>query len=133
MAEVDHLGIAVHDLASALSRWERVLGSAASPPEEIASQKVRVAFLEVGSTHLEFLEPTDPAGPVGRFLESRGEGLHHVAFLVPSVDQKLAELIAQGSRTIDQSSRPGARGRRVGFAHPSAFGGVLVEFVERGR
>ncbi len=131
--EVDHLGIAVHDLASALARWERTLGSAASPPEEVPSQRVRVAFLEVGETHLEFLEPTDPASPIGRFLESRGEGLHHVAFLVPSVDRKLAEVSAEGGRLIDSVSRPGARGRRVGFVHPSAFGGVLVEFVERGQ
>jgi methylmalonyl-CoA epimerase len=131
--EVDHVGIAVRNLAESLPRWEHTLGSAASPPEEVASQKVRVAFLEAGETHLEFLEPTEEGSGVARFLASRGEGMHHLAFRVASVDQKLAELIALGSRVIDQASRPGARGRRVGFAHPSAFGGVLVEFVERGR
>lgn len=131
--EVDHLGIAVKDLASAVPNWERMIGGAASPPEEVATQKVRVAFLEVGSTHLEFLQPTDPGSAVARFLESRGEGIHHVAFLVPSVDRKLAEVAAAGGRLIDSASRPGARGRRVGFVHPSAFGGVLVEFVEHGR
>lgn len=131
--ELDHLGIAVHDLASALPRWERTVGGTGSPPEVVAAQRVRVSFLEVGSTHLELLEPTDPAGPVGKFLEARGEGMHHVAFLVPSVDRALADLAAQGARLVDQTSRIGARGRRVGFAHPSAFGGVLVEFVERVR
>ncbi|HEV2317412.1 MAG TPA: methylmalonyl-CoA epimerase [Thermoplasmata archaeon] len=131
--EVDHIGIAVHDLAAALPRWERTLGSAASPPEEVPTQKVRVAFLEAGATHIEFLEPTDPSSAVGRFLESRGEGMHHIAYLVPSVDKMLAQLVAEGARVIDPVSRPGARGRRVGFAHPSAFGGVLVEFVEKGR
>lgn len=129
--EIDHIGIAVRDLAATLGRWERMLGASASPPEAVPTQKVRVAFLEAGTTHLEFLEPTDPAGAVGRFLEGRGEGMHHVAFRVPSVDRKLAELAEQGARLIDTVSRPGARGRRVGFAHPSAFDGVLVEFVER--
>ncbi len=129
--EIDHLGLAVRDLAAVLPSWERLSGSAASPPEEVPSQKVRVAFLEVGETHLEFLEPTDPTSPVARFLAARGEGMHHVAFRVPNVDQKLAELARQGTRLIDSASRPGARGRRVGFAHPSAFAGTLVEFVER--
>ena len=131
--DVDHIGIAVNDLATALPRWERMFGSAASPPEEVATQKVKVAFLEAGATHLEFLQPTDPTSTIARFLESRGEGMHHLAFLVPSVDKMLAQLSADGARIIDSVSRPGARGRRVGFAHPSAFGGVLVEYVERGR
>ena len=128
--EIDHLGIAVTDLAGALPRWERALGGAASPPEELPGQGVRVAFLEVGATHLEFLEPLAPDTPVGRFLAHRGEGLHHLAFRVPSVDRQLAELAGSGVRLIDTVARPGARGRRVGFAHPAGFGGVLVEFVE---
>ncbi|MHB8352156.1 MAG: methylmalonyl-CoA epimerase [Thermoplasmata archaeon] len=129
--EIDHLGIAVKDLAAALSQWERTSGSAASPPEEVPSQKVRVAFLDVGGTHLEFLEPTQPDSPIARFLLSRGEGMHHVAFGVRSVEQKLHELADQGVRLIDTTSRVGARGRRIGFAHPSAFAGTLVEFVEQ--
>lgn len=80
--------------------------------------------------HLELLEPTSPESAVGRFLERRGEGLHHLAFRVPSVDRALGELLARGERVVDRAARPGARGRKVGFAHPSAFGGVLVEFVE---
>lgn len=131
--EIDHLGIAVPDLAGALPRWERIVGGAASPPEEVSTQKVRVSFLEVGATHLEFLEPMGPDSPVAAFLERKGAGLHHLAFHVPNVDQQLARVAAEGGRLVDQVSRPGARGRRVGFAHPSAFGGVLVEFVERTR
>lgn len=129
--EIDHLGIAVNNLADALSAWERTVGTAASPPEEVPSQKVRVAFLDVGGTHLEFLEPTEPTSPIARFLLARGEGMHHVAFRVRSVDQKLHELADQGVRLIDTTSRVGARGRRVGFVHPSSFSGTLVEFVER--
>jgi methylmalonyl-CoA/ethylmalonyl-CoA epimerase len=130
---VDHIGIAVKNLTEALPRWEHMLGATASPPERVESQKVQVAFLEAGGTHLEFLEPTEAESGVGRFLEKRGEGIHHIAFRVASVDHELSELAARGARVIDSVSRPGARGARVGFAHPSAFGGVLVEFVERPR
>ncbi|MCI4341807.1 MAG: methylmalonyl-CoA epimerase [Thermoplasmata archaeon] len=127
---VDHLAIAVHRLSEAVPRWEQQLGAAASPPEEVPSQRVRAVFLDVDNTHLEFLEPTSEDSPIARFLAQRGEGMHHIAFAVPNVDRKLAELARAGVRLIDTVSRPGARGRQVGFCHPSAFGGVLVEFVE---
>jgi methylmalonyl-CoA epimerase len=128
--QLDHVGIAVADLANAVKRWRPILGPPSSEPEEVPSNRVRVTFLEAGEPHLELLEPTDPDSPVARFLASRGEGLHHLAFCVPSVDRALEELVRRGERVVDRTGRPGARGRRVGFAHPSAFGGVLVEFVE---
>jgi methylmalonyl-CoA epimerase len=128
--EVDHLGIAVPELAAALEPYRRVFGLMGSAPEEVAGQRVRVSFVDVGNTQLEFLEPTEPDSPVGRFLTKRGPGLHHVAFRVKSVDAQLASVEAAGGRLIDRVARPGARGHRVGFAHPTAFGGVLVEFVE---
>jgi methylmalonyl-CoA epimerase len=129
--DVDHLGLAVRSLAAATRRWEVLLGTSASAPEGVASQHVRVSFLEAGSIHVELLEATSPDSPVGRFLATRGEGMHHVAFAVPNVTRQLEELAERGERVIDHQGRPGARGRIVGFAHPSAFGGVLVEFVER--
>ena len=129
---VDHLGIAVRSLAEATPAWEATLGVKASPPEEVAAQRVRVSFLEAGPTHLELLEPTSPDSAVARFLTDRGGGLHHVAFAVPSVDDALASVARRGGRLVDRTGRPGARGRRVGFAHPSAHLGVLVEFVEGG-
>ena len=128
--EIDHLGIAVARLDATVPIYEATLGARASPPEEIPSQKVRVRFLAAGSSHLEFLEPTDPESAVGRFLAKRGEGLHHVAFHVSDVTAKLQELGARGLPLIDRTARPGARGRRVGFVGPAAHGGVLVEFVE---
>jgi len=128
--EIDHLGIAVPRLADAIAQWGATLGGPASPPEEIPSQRVRVSFLSVGATHIELLEPTDPGSPIGRFLTDRKGGLHHVAFRVPSVNAALAEQEARGARLIDRVARPGARGRKVGFVHPAAFGGVLVEFVD---
>jgi methylmalonyl-CoA/ethylmalonyl-CoA epimerase len=129
--EIDHLGIAVKSLSATAPQWEKLLGVAASLPEEVASQRVRVSFLAAGSAHVELLEPTHPDSAIGRFLESKGEGMHHIAFSVPSVNDQLATLIRRGERVIDQVGRPGARGRIVGFAHPAAFAGVLVEFVER--
>ncbi|HTT26608.1 MAG TPA: methylmalonyl-CoA epimerase [Thermoplasmata archaeon] len=128
--EIDHLGIAVERLDAALAAFEPVVGGKAPPPEVVESQGVRVAFLAVGGTHLEFLEPVRPDSAVARFLAKRGEGLHHLAFHVPSVADALAGAAARGARLIDVQPRPGARGRRVGFVHPSALNGVLVEFVE---
>jgi len=128
--QLDHVGVAVRDLAEALKRWRTILGPPSNDPEEVPSNRVRVVFLEADGPHIELLEPTDPDSPVARFLASRGEGLHHLAFRVPSVDRALEDLVRRGERVVDRAGRPGARGRRVGFAHPSAFGGVLVEFVE---
>jgi methylmalonyl-CoA epimerase len=127
---IDHIGLAVRSLGSARPRFEALLGVSASAPETVESQRVRVVFLDAGGTHLELLEPTAPDSPIGRFLEQRGEGMHHLALRVPSVDEALGAVRARGGRTVDERSRPGARGRRVGFAHPSAHAGTLVEFVE---
>jgi methylmalonyl-CoA/ethylmalonyl-CoA epimerase len=128
--KLDHVGIAVPNLTAGIEQWRPLVGAPESPPEEVPSNRVRVAFVAVGETHIELLEPLDATSPVARFLESRGPGVHHLAFSVPSVDAALAEVRARGGRVVDEHARPGARGRRVGFAHPSAFGGPLVEFVE---
>ena len=128
--ELEHIGIAVTDLARATERWRTVAGEPDGPPEVVAGQAVRVAFLPAGPIEVELLEPTSPESPVGRFVSKRGEGLHHLAFRVPSVDDALADLLRRGEKVVDRVGRKGARGRTVGFAHPSAFGGVLVEFVE---
>jgi methylmalonyl-CoA epimerase len=124
------VGIAVPDLQAALQRWRPLLGEPDSAPEEVPSNRVRVVFLTAGTTHIELLEPTEPGSPVARFLASRGPGVHHIAFQVANVDRALAEVAEGGGQLVDKAARPGARGRRVGFAHPTAFGGVLVEFVE---
>jgi methylmalonyl-CoA/ethylmalonyl-CoA epimerase len=127
---LDHIGIAVGRLETAVPKWAVVAGAPDGPPETVGSQGVRVAFLRAGEVEVELLEPTSPESPVGRFLAKHGEGLHHLAFRVPSVDRALADLTARGERVVDRVGRPGSRSRRVGFAHPAAFGGVLVEFVE---
>jgi methylmalonyl-CoA/ethylmalonyl-CoA epimerase len=128
--QIDHLGIATRSLSEGVERWRALVGGPFSEPEEVAAQRVRVVFGELAGTHIELLEPTSPDSPIARFVESRGEGIHHVAFRVESVNAELDRLAASGRRLVDDRARPGARGRRVGFAHPSAFGGVLIEFVE---
>lgn len=125
-SRLDHVGIAVRSLAEAIPLYERLERVAASPPEEIPGQGVRAVF--VGTTEL--LEPTAPDTAVGRFLERRGPGLHHVAWRVPDLAAELVRLEAEGVRLVDRAPRPGARGHRVAFLHPSATGGVLVELVE---
>ncbi|MGB6441927.1 MAG: VOC family protein, partial [Thermoplasmata archaeon] len=115
--ELDHVGIAVPDLAAAIEQWRPLVGEPEGPPEDVPSNRVRVAFVSVGGTHIELVAPADPASPVAKFLESRGPGVHHLAFRVPSVDASLADVQRRGGRVVDQHARAGARGRRVGFAH----------------
>ena len=126
----DHVGIVVASVTEALEVWKPFLGTPSSPPEEVPGNDIRVAFLAAGELHVELVEPTSLRSPVSKFLATRGPGMHHIAFAVPDVDAALAGVVARGGRVIDHSARRGARGRLVGFAHPSAFGGVLVEFVE---
>lgn len=127
---LDHVGIAVADLEAALAFLRDVLGLPLEHSEEIPSQQVRAHFLPVGDPRLELLEATAPDSPVARFLGRRGPGLHHVAFRVPDLDAALARLRAHGIRLVDESPRPGAKGSRVAFVHPSACHGVLVELKE---
>lgn len=129
--KIDHLGIAVPSLAEATKAYE-ALGFEVEDTHEVPSEKVRVAFLPVGESRLELLEPTDPASPIARFLEKRS-GLHHVCVLVEDIDAALADLRARGVPLIDTTPRPGAGGSRVAFLHPRAAAGVLVELKEVGR
>lgn len=131
--KIDHVGIAVEAHAKAASVYEDLLGLRLKDTEEVASQKVRTAFYPCADVNLELLEPTDPAGPVGRFLEKRGPGLHHVAFEVDDIEAELERLKAAGVALIDQEPRPGAHGTRIAFLHPKSTHGVLVELVERAK
>lgn len=127
----DHVGIAVRHLSEAVPLWERRLGVRASTPEEVASQKVRVCFLGAGEVQVELLESLDPASAIGKFVERRGEGLHHVAFRVPDLAAQLRELSGAGVRLVDLVPRRGARGHMVAFVHPSSTSGVLTEYLEQ--
>ena len=123
--KIDHLGIAVPSLDAAVRAYV-ALGFAVESTHEVPTEKVRAAFLPVGESRLELLEPTDPSSVIARFLEKRS-GLHHVCVLVPDIEKALADLKSRGVPLIDEVPRPGAGGCRVAFLHPRAAGGVLLE------
>ena len=126
--KIDHLGIAVKSLDEAVAAYA-ALGFAVESTHDVPTEKVRAAFLPVGESRLELLEPTDPSSVIARFLEKR-TGLHHVCVLVEDIEEALLELKARGVETIDQSPRVGAGGCRVAFVHPRSAGGVLLELKE---
>jgi methylmalonyl-CoA/ethylmalonyl-CoA epimerase len=128
--KLDHLGIAVPDLEAAV-RTYRALGFEVESVHEVPTEKVRAAFLPVGESRLELLEPSEPGSVIARFLEKRA-GLHHVCVLVEDIEQALAELKASGATLIDERPRPGAGGSRVAFVHPRSAAGVLLELKEAG-
>ncbi len=127
--KIDHLGIAVPSMREATKAWE-ALGFAVEEVHDVPTEKVKAAFLPIGESHLELLEPTDPSSVIAKFLEKRGAGLHHVCVLVEDIDATLAEMKARGVRLIDEKPRAGAGGCRVAFVHPKATGGVLLELKE---
>lgn len=126
--KLDHLGIAVESLAEAVKAYE-ALGFRVEASHDVPSEKVRTAFLPLGESHLELLEPTDPSSVIAKFLEKR-KGLHHVCVLVDDIDAALRELRARGARVLDESPRSGAGGCRVAFVHPSSAAGVLLELKQ---
>ena len=129
---VDHVGIAVKDLAASLRFYEDILGLKQSRETEVVDeQKVTVAFLPCGDCELELLESTSPDGPIARFIEKNGQGIQHVALRVDDIDAALEELKAKDVRLIDQPPRYGAGGARIAFLHPKTTGGVLLELCER--
>lgn len=125
---IEHIGMAVKDLDAAINYYETVLGLECYAVEEVRDQRVKTAFFRVGDTKIELLQSTDPEGPVGKFIEKRGEGIHHIAFAVPDVNTALEEASAKGVRLIDQNGRKGAEGLNIGFLHPKSTFGVLTEF-----
>jgi methylmalonyl-CoA/ethylmalonyl-CoA epimerase len=131
---VNHIGIAVRSLDAHRAYYEDVLGAVYEGTEEVASQRVRVAFYRLGPisapVRLELLEPTTDDSPVAKFLEKRGEGVHHVAYTVAGIDERLRELGEAGVQRIDEVSRPGAHHMRIAFLHPKSTGGVLTELCE---
>lgn len=128
--DIDHIALATKKLDSSVPFYRDLLGLEYHETEEVPTQKVRAAILKAGETKVEILEPTAPDSPVARFIEKRGEGLHHIAFCVDDLDETLGRLKAAGARLIDEEPRPGVGGTRIAFVHPAAATGVLVELVE---
>jgi methylmalonyl-CoA/ethylmalonyl-CoA epimerase len=130
--KISHIGIAVHSLEASIPFYRDVLGMEFEGTEVVAEQKVKVAFLVVGESRIELLEPTAPDSPVAKFLAKNGEGTHHLAYQVDDLEAALARLKAQGVRLIDETPRRGAHNSRIAFVHPKASGGVLTELCEAG-
>lgn len=131
LSHIEHIGIAVKSLEEAIPFYEQVLGLACYAVEEVNDQKVKTAFFRVGQTKVELLESTDPEGPISRFIEKKGEGIHHIAFAVEDVDSALQEAETRGIQLIDKVARKGAEGLSIGFLHPKSTLGVLMEFCGR--
>ncbi len=129
--QIDHIGIAVKSLDQAGRFYTDVLGLPTQETETVEDQKVTVAFIPVADSEVELLESTEPDGPVARYIESKGEGIQHIAYRVENLDEALAELKEKGVRLIDQEPRKGAGGARIAFIHPKETHGVLVELCER--
>ncbi len=128
---IEHIGIAVKNLEEAINYYENILGLKCYAIEEVTDQKVKTAFFQVGQTKIELLESTDPSGPVSKFIDKKGEGIHHIAFAVENTDEALQEVAEKGVRVIDEKARKGAEGLQIGFLHPKATHGVLTELCSK--
>ncbi|ALV63241.1 Methylmalonyl-CoA epimerase [Thermococcus sp. 2319x1] len=128
--KVDHIGIAVRNLEEAIKIWEN-LGLKVEEIEEVPDQKVRTAIFYAGETRIELLEATAEDSPIAKFIEKRGEGIHHIALGVDNIEEHLKKLKEKGFKLIDETPRIGAGGAKIAFVHPKSVGGVLLELCER--
>jgi methylmalonyl-CoA/ethylmalonyl-CoA epimerase len=130
LSHIEHIGIAVKSLEEAIPFWEEKLGLKCYNIEEVKDQKVKTAFFQIGQSKIELLESTDPDGPIGKFIEKKGEGIHHLAFAVKDIQHNLIELENKGVQLIDKTPRKGAEGLDIAFLHPKSTCGVLLEICE---
>lgn len=131
MKKVDHIGIAVRDLNAVLPYYTDTLGLPLLKIEEVTSQKVRVAFIDAGNIKIELLEPMDEQNAIFKFLEKKGEGIHHIAFGVDNIEERMNELRKNGVQLLSDQPKPGAGGAMVAFLHPKSSNGVLYELCEK--
>jgi len=126
-----HVGVAVRSIADSMSAWQRGLGFDLVDQETLESMRLKLAILRAGEVEIELLEPTSPESTIARFLDRRGEGIHHLSFFVPDLEAALARAQAQGLELIDRTPREGSFGTRIAFLHPRTMRGVLIELCER--
>jgi len=129
-SHIEHIGIAVKNLRESIQIYERILGVPCYNIEEVRDQKIRTAFFKIGQTKIELLESTDPAGPIGKFIEKKGEGVHHIALAVQNLAETLKEADRNGIQLIDRQPRRGAEDLNIAFLHPKSASGVLLELCE---
>lgn len=130
LSHIEHIGIAVKSLDAAIPYYEEKLGLKCYSVEEVKDQKVKTAFFKIGQTKIELLESTDPEGTIAKFIEKKGEGVHHIAFATNGVQKALDELSEKGVQLIDKAPRKGAEGLNIAFLHPKSTVGVLTELCE---
>ncbi len=130
ISHIEHIGIAVSNLSESIQYYENILGLKCYSVEEVKDQKVKTAFFMVGQTKIELLESTDTEGPIGKFIEKKGEGVHHIAFAVSNIEESLMEVESNGVLLIDKTPRKGAEGLSIAFLHPKSTKGVLTELCE---
>ena len=130
LTHIEHIGIAVKNMDEAISYYEDILGLKCYAIEEVKDQKVKTAFFKVGQTKIELLEATEPEGPIGKFIEKKGEGVHHIAFAVNKIENALKEAEEKNVSLIDKTPRKGAEGLNIAFLHPKSTMGVLTELCE---
>ena len=128
---IEHIGIAVENLENSVCFYETIFGLSCYKIEEVADQKVRTAFFKLGKTKIELLESTDPEGPIRKFIQKRGEGVHHIAFAVNNIKEQIEEAEKAGIKLIDSIPRAGAEGLEIAFLHPKSTSGVLIELCEK--
>ncbi|WP_372756087.1 methylmalonyl-CoA epimerase [Mariniflexile sp.] len=131
ISHIEHIGIAVENLEESIKYYEGVLGMKCYSIEEVVDQKVKTAFFLVGDTKIELLESTAPDGPIGKFIEKKGQGIHHIAFAVKNATEALKQAEERGVTLIDKVSRKGAEGLNIGFLHPKSTLGVLTELCSK--
>ncbi len=131
ISHIEHIGIAVKSIEESRKYYEEVLGLTCYAVEEVKDQKVKTAFFQVGDTKIELLESTSPDGPIGKFIEKKGEGMHHIAFAVPDTTKALEDISKKGVQLVDKVSRAGAEGLNIGFLHPRSTHGVLTELCSK--
>ncbi len=127
---MDHIGIAVNSIAERIKLYESVLGLAVEHVEDVPTEQVKTAFLSIGGTHLELLEPTSPDSAIAKSIAKRGEGVHHLCFEVADVQKAIDQCKADGLTVLDDKPRPGAKGKLVAFIHPKSAGGILIELSQ---
>ncbi len=127
LTKIEHIGIAVKNLDESIKFYEDILGLKCYRIEEVKDQKVKTAFFQVGQTKIELLESTDPEGPIGKFIQKKGEGMHHIAFAVNDINSSLEELKKNNIKLIDETTRKGAEDLDIAFLHPKSANGVLIE------
>ncbi len=131
ITHIEHIGIAVKNLEESIKFYENILGLKCYTVEEVTDQKVKTAFFKVGQTKIELLESTDSEGPIGKFIEKKGEGIHHLAFAVKDLQSALNHAKAKDIKLIDEKPRRGAEGLNIAFLHPKSTNGVLTEFCSK--